>query len=78
MRLINVHTLDFGEFLDDKIPSYVILSHRWGPEEITFKDFAKGRNKEKAGYRKVVDFCRVVKERCSPIKCYEWEAVSVS
>lgn len=70
MRLINVHSLKFG--VDgDQIPPYVILSHRWGPEEITCKDFAKGRNKKKAGYQKVVDLCRVVRERCSLLRHHE-------
>ncbi|KAK5175873.1 uncharacterized protein LTR77_001013 [Saxophila tyrrhenica] len=63
MRLLNVHTLQFKEFFDHQVPPYGILSHRWSDDEITFKDFRKGRRKEAAGYKKVLDFCAFVKKR---------------
>jgi hypothetical protein len=45
------------EFADDKhIPPYAILSHTWGPEEVTFQDLTNGTGTTKAGYRKIT-FC---------------------
>jgi NACHT domain/Heterokaryon incompatibility protein (HET) len=43
---------------DDPIPSYAILSHRWGPdnEEVTFEDMTKGTGEKKLGYKKI-RFC---------------------
>jgi hypothetical protein len=37
MRLLNVKTRRLEEFVGDDIPRYAILSHTWGPEEVTFK-----------------------------------------
>ena len=67
MRLINVHTLKFGDFYDEQVPPYAILSHRWGAQEISYKDFQKGRNKDWLGYRKVLKFCGIVRERWSDV-----------
>ncbi|KAJ3576040.1 hypothetical protein NPX13_g3824 [Xylaria arbuscula] len=38
MRLINVQTLELEEF-HHNIPSYAILSHTWGRNEVTFQDY---------------------------------------
>ena len=47
----------FAEFFDGGIkPEYAILSHTWGPDEVTFKDFTGGNSKDKAGYSKI-RFC---------------------
>ncbi|KAK3363988.1 beta transducin-like protein HET-E2C [Lasiosphaeria hispida] len=60
MRLLERY--DTGEFRltddlpNDKIPPYAILSHTWGNEEVSFKDFANGTAKNKAGYTKI-QFC---------------------
>lgn len=43
-------------FVSDDIPPYAILSHRWGAEEVTFKDLADGTCKNNAGYGKI-RFC---------------------
>jgi Heterokaryon incompatibility protein (HET) len=56
MRLINTTTLELHEFFDSNIPPYAILSHRWENGEINFKDYTKGRNKDSAGYMKVLRF----------------------
>lgn len=56
MRLLNVHTLELQEFFDEQIPRYIILSHRWGPDEVSYKAFRKGRMQETAGYKKIVHF----------------------
>lgn len=39
MRLLNVKTMKLEEFFDKKIPKYAILSHTWGEDEVTFRDF---------------------------------------
>ncbi|KAH6703070.1 hypothetical protein BKA61DRAFT_528255 [Leptodontidium sp. MPI-SDFR-AT-0119] len=45
------------EFFEGDIPKkYAILSHRWGAEEVTFKDVTGGTSKGKAGYGKI-QFC---------------------
>jgi len=38
MWLINIETLELESFMDEP-PKYAILSHRWGPEEITFQEW---------------------------------------
>lgn len=41
MRLLNIYTLDFKEFDERPLDTYFILSHRWGEEEVTYKDVRK-------------------------------------
>lgn len=51
---LSLHLYSCGEF-----PSYAILSHTWGDEQVTFEDMIDGvtaRCKSKAGYRKL-EFC---------------------
>jgi hypothetical protein len=63
MRLLQ-HNKDgdfsLTEFFESDIPEYAILSHRWGAEEVTFKDLmdstSKSKSKSKAGYSKI-QFC---------------------
>ena len=62
MRLINIHTLELREFGEDR-PHYAILSHRWSDDEVTYKDFVKGRRTDSTGYQKIVRFCEYVKQR---------------
>ncbi|KAF4953626.1 hypothetical protein FGADI_5962 [Fusarium gaditjirri] len=63
MRLINVENLKLETFIGGQIPSYAILSHRWGndDEEVTFKDMTRGAT-EKAGMKKVKGCCRQAKK----------------
>ncbi|KAH7370667.1 heterokaryon incompatibility [Rhexocercosporidium sp. MPI-PUGE-AT-0058] len=59
MRLLQSDSdgnLSLTEFFEDDMPKYAILSHRWGAEEVTFKDLTNGTSKGKAGYRKI-QFC---------------------
>ncbi|KAF2192389.1 HET-domain-containing protein [Zopfia rhizophila CBS 207.26] len=61
MRLLELRShgeLSLTKDLIINIPPYAILSHTWGEddEEVTFKDFAEGSGKSKAGYRKI-QFC---------------------
>ena len=39
MRLLNAKTKKLEEFFDKTIPKYAILSHTWGENEVTFRDF---------------------------------------
>jgi hypothetical protein len=65
MRLLNTHTLEFEEFAGRPEESYAILSHRSGDEEVSYKEFRKSREavKHRAGYKKIVDFCEISKQR---------------
>lgn len=38
MRLLNSATLEFEVFYGDDIPPYLILSHTWGHEEVTYQE----------------------------------------
>jgi hypothetical protein len=58
MRLLHYNNdgeYSLTQFFDD-IPRYAILSHTWGPEEVTFKDMKKGNGTTKAGFDKI-RFC---------------------
>lgn len=59
MRLLQSNSdgsLSLNEFFEDDIPEYAILSHRWGVEEVTFRDLTDGTSKGKDGYGKI-QFC---------------------
>jgi len=36
MRLLNARTKCLELFIGDNVPKYAILSHTWGPEELTY------------------------------------------
>jgi hypothetical protein len=57
MKLLNVHTLRIQEYFD-KIPEYAILSHTWGPDEVSFQDVQSGTAEAKAGYKKIEYTCQ--------------------
>ena len=63
MRLLNVHTLALEDFIGEEVPAYCILSHRWGKDEVSHKEYRKGDKRDGAGYRKIVEFCAFVKHR---------------
>ena len=68
MRLINLHTFELREFIDSERPPYVILSHTWGPEEVTLQQLKqlprdatigiRSSYEYKAGYLKIRGFAR--------------------
>ncbi|KAK3352767.1 hypothetical protein B0T25DRAFT_192359 [Lasiosphaeria hispida] len=39
MRLINIDTMKMEEFFGREVPHYIILSHTWGPDEISYQDY---------------------------------------
>ncbi|PVH71123.1 vegetative incompatibility protein HET-E-1 [Cadophora sp. DSE1049] len=49
--------LSLTEFFECAIPNYAILSHRWGTDEVAFKDLADGTSKSKAGGYSKIQFC---------------------
>jgi len=62
MRLLETDTITFHEFTDGTTPSYAILSHTWGREEVKLQDmqatqFWKDYEKMKKGYEKVKRCC---------------------
>ncbi|KAI1210057.1 HET-domain-containing protein [Annulohypoxylon truncatum] len=58
MRLLNCRTLKMKEFFDDNLPSYAILSHTWGDDEVSYQDFqSKFRRRRKLGFKKIKRFC---------------------
>ncbi|KAI1455907.1 HET-domain-containing protein [Annulohypoxylon moriforme] len=59
MRLLNAHNLELVNFEGQNIPSYIILSHTWGKEEVTFKDLSKNHFRHKDGFSKI-EGCRLL------------------
>ncbi|KAL8848607.1 MAG: hypothetical protein Q9221_006381 [Calogaya cf. arnoldii] len=63
MRLLHAETLEFEEFFDTQIPPYLILSHRWGEKEISYKQINKKRAEEGPGLSKILGFCTLAVEK---------------
>jgi hypothetical protein len=57
MRLLHTTTLELKEFSGKQIPLYVILSHTWGEEEVSFQDMQGNKRDNKTGYSKVKNCC---------------------
>ncbi|KAF7502245.1 hypothetical protein GJ744_006300 [Endocarpon pusillum] len=57
MRLLHVTKLKLKEFFDENVPPYAILSHRWGPDEVSYQDFMGGFKQDGAGYKKIEKCC---------------------
>lgn len=55
MRLLNARTRKLEDFFNKKIPTYAILSHMWGKDELTFGDIP--RNKEVPSTKKIDGLC---------------------
>lgn len=58
MRLIQTSTITAVEFPPDRIPSYAILSHTWGEDEILLTDIQNETAQGKAAWDKVKSACR--------------------
>ena len=65
MRLLNIYTLNFEEFLGNDIPPYAILSHRWGSQEVSYKQFFKRIWGDRAGYEKIFNCCNFGTQRAT-------------
>ncbi|KAM5355593.1 hypothetical protein ACJ41O_002239 [Fusarium nematophilum] len=69
MRLINTRTLEMEEFLGDRVPRYVILSHTWGDEEVTFDDWQQPETSgAKMGWAKITGAC----EAAARLDCIDY------
>ncbi|PVH69794.1 kinesin light chain 1 [Cadophora sp. DSE1049] len=75
MRLLqhnNDGDFSLTEFFEgDMLKKYAILSHRWGAEEVTFKDLTDGTSKGKAGYGKI-QFCGEQARRDAINSMFRW------
>jgi hypothetical protein len=60
MRLINVQSLELETFIGKRIPSYAIISHTWGREEVSYAEYLLGEARclGKKGYDKILAACR--------------------
>jgi hypothetical protein len=61
MRLINATTQELESFVG-RAPPYAILSHTWGPEEVTFNEMQSQPDTTKAGWRKILLACQQAKD----------------
>jgi hypothetical protein len=61
MRLINTATLELQEFLGSMIPSYAILSHTWGDEEVELHEMQNRTDgtAAKLGFSKILRCCQM-------------------
>ncbi|KAE8149239.1 heterokaryon incompatibility protein-domain-containing protein [Aspergillus avenaceus] len=59
MRLLNARTLKIEEFAEYNVPSYAILSHTWGDDEVTFQDMQAPNTPQNLGYGKIVYTCQL-------------------
>lgn len=60
MRLLNTTTLKLVEFSEREIPLYAILSHRWGPNEVSLQDMESDKaDAKEEGYRKIKSTCEL-------------------
>lgn len=55
--LTSTSTFSLTEHHPPHIPQYAILSHRWGPDEVTFKDLEDGTARAKVGGHRKLEFC---------------------
>jgi hypothetical protein len=62
MRLINVDNFNIEEFYGSNIPKYAILSHTWGVEEASFRQWSQQltriRKMRRPGFSKVIETCK--------------------
>ncbi|KAH7076176.1 heterokaryon incompatibility protein-domain-containing protein [Paraphoma chrysanthemicola] len=64
MWLINTSTLALENFVNPEKESYAILSHTWGPEEVSFQDFHDlDHARTKRGFAKIQRTCEIARQR---------------
>lgn len=62
MWLINTITLKLKFFTPPRVPSYAILSHTWGDEEVSFQEFQDlDKAMLKAGFAKIQKTCQLAR-----------------
>jgi hypothetical protein len=64
MWLIDTNTLQLKHVINPEKGSYVILSHTWGNDEVSFQEFADlDFARRKAGFAKIEKTCQLAKSR---------------
>jgi hypothetical protein len=58
MWLINTETLALEYFHEPDRVRYVILSHTWEEDEMTFQEMQLNPDLEKKGFKKILDCCK--------------------
>src|ERR1700679_3901832 len=59
MRLLTVRTITLESFVsENEVSRYAILSHTWGPEEVTFDDLNGSDPSQLHGYEKINEACQ--------------------
>ncbi|KAF4813320.1 Vegetative incompatibility protein HET-E-1 [Colletotrichum tropicale] len=71
MKLIHVDNLNIRDFFDTT-PPYAILSHTWEQDEVTFRDVSQKEVNDKAGWKKITNFCKIVNKYLSEPVEYVW------
>jgi hypothetical protein len=71
MRLINVNTMQVEQFVEDRVPKYAILSHRWEDEEVSYRDMSLSDVSKKKGYSKIEKTCRLARNTVADT-CFEY------
>jgi hypothetical protein len=59
MRLLHSKALKLSEYTERDLPPYVILSHTWETEEVSFQDMQAGVAAGKKGYKKIQGCCKI-------------------
>ncbi|KAL9584034.1 MAG: hypothetical protein Q9212_002356 [Teloschistes hypoglaucus] len=59
MWLLETKTITLHEFNGDSIPSYAILSHTWGQQEVSHEMISRPEAIKLAGYSKIAACCRL-------------------
>lgn len=64
MHLLNTSTHEVKEFPYGNVPPYIILSHRWGDEEVSYKDLTEPKKDPSTlqGWTKLESFCSLAKQ----------------
>lgn len=64
MHLLNTSTHEVKEFPYGKVPPYIILSHRWGDEEVSYRDLTEPKKDPSTlkGWTKLDSFCSLAKQ----------------
>lgn len=63
MRLIHTSRLELRTFFDTLVPSYAILSHTWGDDEVDCQTFACGERTDCEGWRKIEQCCQLARDQ---------------
>lgn len=63
MRLINTSSLELLHVVDSTQETYVVLSHVWGNEEVTFEELSQPASRSKFGFDKIEKTCSLARQQ---------------